>query len=137
MKRYTKKPKPASRKTLERNLRKAEHTIAAQSVLLKEKTETVQKLRGGLQSAQSRVRELEERLDGIFRRGEFFRVDGYIQDFPRPLEIDMPAVRLCLDLGVREFRMPRSYDIQHLKAHIVDMLLRDAKGKLIEALRVL
>lgn len=136
MKRYTKKPKPASRKTLERDLRKAEALLKEQSVIIAGKTETIQRLRGGLQSAQSRVRELEARLDGIFRREEFFRVNGYIQDFPRSLEIGMPAVRLCLDLGVREFRMPRSYDAQHLKAHIVDMLLRDAKGKLIEALRV-
>lgn len=48
----------------------------------------------------------------------------------------MPAVLLCLDLSVRDFRMLRRYDADHLKAHIVDMLLRDAKGKLIEALRV-
>lgn len=137
MKRYTKKPKPASRKTLERNLRKVERAISVQSVLLKEKTETVQKLRGGLQTAQSRVRELEARLDGIFLPVKSrFRAYADFDMYPIQLyRVEMPTLRL--DLHIDAFEMHRAYDPDHLKLHIVDMMVRDLREKALKAISVL
>lgn len=85
MKRYTKKPKTPSRKTLERDLRKAERTINVQSAVIKDGTSKIWGLQDRARGAEDRVQELQSRLDGLFQRGESFRVNGYTQDVPRPL----------------------------------------------------
>jgi hypothetical protein len=140
MKRYTKRTKPLSRKALERKLRKAEKTIKCQSAMIQDDTERIFELQDRTHGAESRVKELGTRLDGIFGNTEHFRVEAHLSDMhatmSAPMRVNMDLQRLCLEIAVRDLFL-RPLDASHTKAHIVDMMLRKAKTKLIEALRVI
>jgi len=144
VKKYKKKTKPKSRAALLRENKKLEtHSAELMTKLCNERHAHLVSRNtrdDQIRKLTWRVKELETRLDGIFKPVAETRFTvGAFMDCP----VNSYSVftdgtvglstRTCVD----EFRMIDSYDKRHLKNHIKDMLTRQMNEKLEEALKVL
>ena len=97
---------------------------------------------GATYKLRSRVQTLEERLDGIFTGVKhcfhvYAHAPGPEDISTRPIEVSCSGVRLGLGINVDDFRMYNQFSKDGVKAHIKDMLLRQAADEIEKALRVL